>query len=53
MKDAELVHSKMKQGKDNVKGDSGDSGGHINQIEMEQIEEYKEQYNAAHDFAIF
>ena len=42
-----------KKCKDDVKGDSDYSAQNIVDDSQDHIEEYKEQYNAAHDFAIF
>ena len=50
---SELTHVKMKKGMDNVHGDSDSNGKVMNLQSGDNLDEYEEQYNANHDFAIF
>ena len=46
------MNAKVKKGMDDVKGDS--NGAKIANLESDaNLDEYEEQYNANHDFAIF
>jgi hypothetical protein len=53
-KEFELTHAKMKKHLDELHS-AEDSGSVMHQIQMgaDQVNEYEEQYNANHDFAIF
>jgi hypothetical protein len=46
------MHAKMKKGMENFQGDS-DGGKIMNHQSGNELDEYEEQYNANHDFAIF
>lgn len=50
--DMDNVHLKMKQHHDNLK-DSGETMKDIQMIDIDAVNEYEDQYNAAHDFQIF